>query len=587
MERVFLSYRRGDAADVVGRIDDRLKQRYGPEYVFRDVDDIKPAANFRKAIAEALRGVACILVVIGPDWLDARSSDGTRRLDQNDDAVRTEIESARTEEVPILPILVRGAEMPPRTALPESISWLSDVNGIQVRPDPDFDGDMDRLAAAIDEITGTSSNGSAMRKRLLQISGIAVVLALIIALGVFAFRAPVVPSLVGLNEVQASDILQAAGIGVHVRAEQSEIEQGLVVSQDPSPGDRARDVSLVISEGQRSVVPELIGKALSEVEEEISDIFVLEIVRQPSEQSAGLIVDQFPDAGTESETVLIFVSEGPTVELPTIPQLVGLTETEATAAIPEGVELDIDHVEHSQAEGTVLAQDPEPGARASAVSLTVSAGPGLPVIPDLEGLTEADATAQLDALGIAITSLERLSSMQMAGVVIGQNPASGERSEGVALTVSQGPAADIFVGTWLNVDEATRGMTRLVIEVTGPEDATINGFGQCTPQDCDWGVVSATVVDGVLSGRYDFGWKTTDVTAELADDLLVVTTFDDYAEGDSRSDRTSQYVMATDPSLVTTEVVTDAIEVRPDLDVILIAPDLLRLVPTEDAIELP
>ena len=49
--------------------------------VFRDVDDIMPAANFRVAIDDALSEVHCVLVTIGPDWLDARSSDGTRRLD--------------------------------------------------------------------------------------------------------------------------------------------------------------------------------------------------------------------------------------------------------------------------------------------------------------------------------------------------------------------------------------------------------------------------------------------------------------------------------------------------------------------------
>ena len=586
MEGVFLSYRRGDAADVVGRIDDRMTQRYGSGYVFRDVDDIKPAANFRTAIADALRGVACLVVVIGPDWLEAQSSDGSRRLDQEDDPVRTEIESARRENIPILPILVRDADMPPKTALPESISWLSDVNGMRVRPDPDFDVDMERLVAAIDEITGRGPDQSVWPKRLLRVVGVTALLALIALLAVFAFRAPVVPGLVGLNEVQASGILAAAGIDISVRTQPSDRAEGLVVSQDPPEGDRARNVSLVISEGLRNVVPELVGRMLSEMEQELASAFNLEVVQHPGEEPAGQIVKQVPDPGTDSDTLVIFVSEGPTVELPTIPNLVGLTESEAVSAIPEGVELNLDRIEGSEAEGTVLAQDPEPGARAPAVSLIVSAGPGLPVIPQLAGLTETEATTQLEGLGIEVTAVDRVPSMHLAGVVIGQNPAFGERSDQAVLTVSQGPAAEDFAGTWLNVDEAG-GMTRLVVAVTGPEEATINGFGLCTPQDCDWGTVTATIVDGVLSGQYDFGWKTTDLTAELADNLLVVTTFDDYAEGDSRSDRTSQYVMSKTPSTISTDVVIDAITARPDLDAILIEPSLIHLIPPDELIAFP
>ena len=38
--RIFISYRRRDTADVVGRVCDRLVARYGRNSIFLDVDDI-------------------------------------------------------------------------------------------------------------------------------------------------------------------------------------------------------------------------------------------------------------------------------------------------------------------------------------------------------------------------------------------------------------------------------------------------------------------------------------------------------------------------------------------------------------------
>lgn len=45
-----------------------------------------------------------------------------------------------------------------------------------------------------------------------------------------------------------------------------------------------------------------------------------------------------------------------------------------------------------------------------------------------------------------------------------------------------------FIGTWVNKDSNTRGVTRLVITSAGNK-LNIQVFGQCHPQDCDWGTV--------------------------------------------------------------------------------------------------
>lgn len=48
-------------------------------------------------------------------------------------------------QIPVIPVLVRGASIPDPERLPSRLQELSDRNGIAVRSDPDFHRDMDRL----------------------------------------------------------------------------------------------------------------------------------------------------------------------------------------------------------------------------------------------------------------------------------------------------------------------------------------------------------------------------------------------------------------------------------------------------------
>src|SRR5262245_37712103 len=112
-KKIFISYRRTDSISASGRLFERLAARYGRSNVFKDIDSIPGAADFPVAVIEAVLQCALLLVVIGQHWLDARDDDGRPRLDDPDDLVRTEIELALDEAVPVMPVLVEGASMPP------------------------------------------------------------------------------------------------------------------------------------------------------------------------------------------------------------------------------------------------------------------------------------------------------------------------------------------------------------------------------------------------------------------------------------------------------------------------------------------
>jgi hypothetical protein len=99
-----------------------------------------------------------MLAVIGPTWLTATNDDGVRRLDDQRDHVRAELEAALSRAIPVIPVLVQGARVPPESALPTALAPIAYRNSIEVRPDPDFHNDMDRLMRSISSYLGEASS---------------------------------------------------------------------------------------------------------------------------------------------------------------------------------------------------------------------------------------------------------------------------------------------------------------------------------------------------------------------------------------------------------------------------------------------
>jgi len=154
-DRIFISYRRHDSADITGRIYDRLVQRFGKDQVFKDVDSIPLGVDFRDHLGNVVGRCNLVLAVIGDQWLTSAAAGGEHRLDDAKDFVRIELESALERRIPVIPLLVRGAAVPSDSELPKSLSALTYRNGISVRPDPDFHRDMDRLIAGLETHLGS------------------------------------------------------------------------------------------------------------------------------------------------------------------------------------------------------------------------------------------------------------------------------------------------------------------------------------------------------------------------------------------------------------------------------------------------
>lgn len=148
MADIFLSYRRQDSQSATGRLGDRLTAHFGPMRVFRDRESIVAGDDFAEAIRRAIGTSVVVLVIVGPDWLTARTADGRRRLDDEADFVRLEIESALLGGVPVIPVLVEGAVMPAATVLPPSLAHFARCQATELS-DTRWNYDVDRLIAML------------------------------------------------------------------------------------------------------------------------------------------------------------------------------------------------------------------------------------------------------------------------------------------------------------------------------------------------------------------------------------------------------------------------------------------------------
>ncbi len=97
-----------------------------------DVNAIQPGRDFRKAIDESIHQCSVLLAVLGRDWLESKDALGQRRLDDETDFVRLEIASALQRDIPVVPVLVRGARMPRAEQLPADLRELAYRNAVEL-----------------------------------------------------------------------------------------------------------------------------------------------------------------------------------------------------------------------------------------------------------------------------------------------------------------------------------------------------------------------------------------------------------------------------------------------------------------------
>jgi TIR domain len=150
MPNIFISYRHSDARTAVAWIRDKLSQRYGSESVFEYQHHAEPSKDFRRVIGRAIRKCDVVLAIIGPNW--KIGAGGNLSLQEANDWVRIELETAIQLDLPVIPVLVEDAVMPSPAELPDGLRDFSFLTASTVDTSKDFHREMDVLMATIDKV---------------------------------------------------------------------------------------------------------------------------------------------------------------------------------------------------------------------------------------------------------------------------------------------------------------------------------------------------------------------------------------------------------------------------------------------------
>jgi len=302
----------------------------------------------------------------------------------------------------------------------------------------------------------------------------------------------VVPNLVGQNFESAEAILAASQLELgDVSYRQGPLPPGTVMDQEPDAGtivSIGSRVSLRLAiEQAQAVVPDVIGKGL--VQATIALRLAGLRVGQLSFQSVPGIPS--PRVGAQSPMAGTLVAPGTEVALvvhnpspkATVPSLSGRRQIDAIRLLNDaGLRLgSVTSAPHPTVpEGCVVSQNPQAGTLVdpgTAVSLVISSGTGLVVVPNVIGRTVAGAISELVKEGLR-SHVEYRPSAGPPNRVISQDPQAGrqvERMTVVALVASKalpelqtvavpdlvgerpGEANALLAAAGLAVGEVTRG----------------------------------------------------------------------------------------------------------------------------------
>jgi hypoxanthine phosphoribosyltransferase len=132
--RVFVSYRRQDAAAEASLLAVLLRQRFGRRTVFLDTSTIAAGDRWPGRLLDALADSDVVLAVIGQSYLTTgKAGYGLPRIFGPDDWVRLELAEAIRLRKRIIPVLVNRATMPFREQLPDELHPLLEFQAFEFR----------------------------------------------------------------------------------------------------------------------------------------------------------------------------------------------------------------------------------------------------------------------------------------------------------------------------------------------------------------------------------------------------------------------------------------------------------------------
>jgi serine/threonine-protein kinase len=290
-----------------------------------------------------------------------------------------------------------------------------------------------------------------------------------------------VPGVIGSPVDQGRTLLEQRGFQVNVDRKASLQAVDQVIQEQPGPGSSVKKgstINLIVSDGPpNAVVPPVedlpLKVALAKLR---TEGFKWDIFEKPDDTvKKGVVISTTPAGGEVDRVgsrVRVDVSSG-IAKFP-VPNVVGLDQSAAERALEDKNLVPVVVTKQSdQPEGKVFQQDPVVGTDVAAgdrVTITVSKGPASVAVPDVVGLTQADARGELQAAGFKVDVRTRPATDPADNdIVLDQRPTPATR-------LKKGRTVVIYVGVYTAAPQQT-GTTPVPPPTTPSTTPPASGVG--------------------------------------------------------------------------------------------------------------
>lgn len=245
-------------------------------------------------------------------------------------------------------------------------------------------------------VAGRRSEAKSTKRKWWIWAILAAIVLLVVGGGLYAFNRwlnpPVVavPNIRGRSVAEARTLLSHQGLTLTIdgHAPSSAVPANYVLTESPSPGSRVKSglpITVVLSSGPTKVsVPPVTKEDVYSARQSLSVLGLKARVKHiASGKPNGYVVRQSPPAGrtvAENTTVTLYVSNGPKVAAAIMPNLTGLTVSNAASEMAGmSIAMGSPNTQYStEPANTIIDQNPAPYSTLDGVStigVTVSNGP--------------------------------------------------------------------------------------------------------------------------------------------------------------------------------------------------------------------
>lgn len=408
------------------------------QIAYRHVNDRIPnVKEFKPEIPDEIADLIFQATAPNPDQ---RPKDAEQLLNQIRD-IQAKLDPKRRQmslELDLPPVTPKVSKKP-------KVSIGSAFGGLKEKTNQLISSNSTNLAKQEDSV-GTKKRKVSKRVKRNRIIALLILLTMIFGgyqlLGVGKIS---VPSLVGMNQAEATKVLLELGLTAEVAEEifSEDIAKGKIISTSPGGGGRvspAGKVGLVISKGQERIeipsvtnlTPDLATQKIAELGLTIGDVNEAFDMKIP----AGFVIGTDPKSGDKvkrNSVVNIVVSKG--VEKVSLISYVGKGGDEALSELTnKGFDVNVVYKFSDKVfKGLVISQTPESSdsiGLGSKVELVLSKGPEFVFVPNVLGKSKNDASLDLENLGLKVVT-------RGSGKVNNISPAIGTKvKQGAVITLT-------------------------------------------------------------------------------------------------------------------------------------------------------